>query len=56
MLVVNKSSLLKRMRKRKKNTEVIGGEGDENGDVKTRRSDLENKIEKKRNKGELRSW
>ena len=26
---------------------MIGEEGDENGDVKTRRSDLENKIEKK---------
>ena len=36
------------MRKEKeKNIEVIGGEGDENGDVKTRRNDLENKIEKK---------
>jgi len=32
-----------RKRKRKDIQKVIGGEGDENGDVKTRRSGLENK-------------
>ena len=37
------------MRKKikEKNLKVIGKEGDENGDVKARRRDLENQIEKK---------
>jgi len=34
-------------KEKKRNLKVIGEEGDENGDVKTRRSDLENQIEKK---------
>ena len=36
-----------RKKKKKRNIEMIDGEGDENSDVKTRRSDLENEKKMK---------